>query len=137
MACLILIAALAAIAGGLYWRGQRAPRRFALARQALAAGRFEEVERHLSELAGNAAYEPHRHFLRGALLLEQKQYLRALEEFGHAVDHPELRVDTLVLSGQAAYKAGQLQAAVGLLEQATQLAPDSLPARRMAGLGLL
>jgi tetratricopeptide (TPR) repeat protein len=130
VAAVTAVALVVAVAGGLYWYDQRAPHQFALARQALATGQFDEVERRLAQLDGDTGYEPHRHFLRGALLLEQRQHLRALEEFGYAVDHPELRVDTLTLAGQAAYRAGQWQNAVGLLQQALELAPDSLPALR-------
>lgn len=128
-----LIAALAvavAAAGGVYWHRQRAPRCFARALQALDAGRLEEVERELAALEGAAAYAAHRHFLRGALLLGKKQYYRALDEFGHSVDHPELRLQTLTLSGQAAYEAGHLQDAIGLLRQATEMEADWLPALR-------
>lgn len=126
-----LVAVGIAVAGGSYWwYGQRPARQFALARQALAQGDFDAVARRLAALEGAAGYEPHAHFLRGALLLEQRQNLRALEEFGYAVDHPDLRADTLTLAGQAAYRAGEWQDAVGLLRQALELTPDSLPALR-------
>ena len=128
-----LIAVLAvavAAAGGMYWHRQRAPRCFARALQALDAGRLEEAARALEGLGDAAAYAPHRHFLRGALLLGKKQYYGALDEFGHSVDHPELRLQTLTLSGQAAYEAVHLQDAIGLLRQATDMDADWLPALR-------
>jgi tetratricopeptide (TPR) repeat protein len=125
-----LVLSAVAVGGVYYWYSQRAPQQFARAWRALAAGRWGDVERALVKLEGHTAYDPHRHFLRGALLLEQGENLRALDEFGFAVEHPDLRVATLTLSGEAAYKAGYLQAAMGLLIQATELAPDSRPALR-------
>jgi tetratricopeptide (TPR) repeat protein len=127
---LLAVALLAAVVGGVYWYRQRAAQCFARARQALAAGRFDEVERELEAIEGDAAFEPHRHLLRGALLLEKGQYYPALDEFGYSVKHPQLRLDSLTLAGQAAYKAGHLRDAVGLLAQAIQLDPNSLPALR-------
>ena len=52
---LIAVALLAAVVGGLYWYRHRAAWCFARARHALAAGRFEEVERELRALMTAAA----------------------------------------------------------------------------------
>jgi tetratricopeptide (TPR) repeat protein len=124
--------ATAVVAGAVvyHWRQSDPARQFALARQAIAAGRWDEVERRMADLDRDPAFAPHAHFLRGALLLEQRQHYGALEEFRHAVDHPELRLETLILSGEALYRAGRLQDAMGLLEQAVALDPSSLPALR-------
>jgi tetratricopeptide (TPR) repeat protein len=130
VALLAAVTVLAAGVGGVYWYRQRASRCFARALEALADGRLDDVEQELEALEGSAAYSPQWHFLRGSLLMKREQYYPALDEFGHAVNQPELRLSTLTLSGEAAYKAGHLQDAVGLLVQATQLDPNSVTARR-------
>ncbi len=117
-----------AVATVLFWRQRSPERHFANALRALDTRRFDEVRSDIEALEGIAAYEPHQHFLRGSLLLENGQYYRALEEFGGSVNDPELRVGSLTLSGQAAYKAGHLQDAVGLLEQAVEADPNAVDA---------
>lgn len=123
-------ALVAATAAGAYWYRQYPSRCWSRAVRALQEGRLTEVARYADALEGHPDYQAHQHFLRGALLLEKNQLYRALEEFGHAVGHPELRRVALTLSGEAAYLAGHWLDAVGLLEQALQLDPQAVDALR-------
>jgi len=124
------LVAAAAVILGFYWRGLLPQRHFERALAALEAGRLDAVQRELAALEGAAGYEPHRHYLRGAVLLSKRQYYPALREFGSCVDHPELRVRTLTLSGQALYKVRQLPSAIRLLVEAVAAQPDAVEARR-------
>ena len=125
------LVAAAAVGGGVTWRRQRPAQRFARAMAALDAKRWEDVERELAGLEGAAGYEPQQHFLRGALLLHRGKLYPALEEFGHAVGDPALRVRTLVLSGEALCRAGDLRNAIRLLAQALEADPDAIDAHRL------
>ncbi len=128
IAILVATVGVLAAAGALSWHPWAAGRRFERALSALAARQFDLVRRELAALEGVNGFEPHRHFLRGALLLGQRQYYPALEEFGHCVDHPELRVRTLILSGQALYQAKRFRDAMGLLVQAVDADPQAADA---------
>ena len=125
------LVAAAAVGGGFYWHGQRPAQRLSRAMAALDAKQWEEVERELAGLEGAAGYEPQQHFLRGALLLQRGKPYPALEEFGHAVDDPALRVRTLVLSGEALCRAGDLRNAVRLLSQAVEADEDAIDGHRL------
>jgi tetratricopeptide (TPR) repeat protein len=98
---------------------------------ALDAKRWEDVERELAGLEGAAGYEPQQHFLRGALLLHGARLYPALEEFGHSVNDPVLRVRTLVLSGEALCRAGDLGNGVRLLVQAVEADSEAIDAHRL------
>jgi len=124
-----LVAVVAAVFGWSWYAG-RPERRFEQALAALDAGRFDVVQRELATLEGATGYEPHQHFLRGAMLLSKRQYYPALDEFGLCVDCPELRVRTLTLSGQALYHVKRHLDAVRLLVQAVEAEPESVEARR-------
>ena len=130
LALVLVILATATVAGGVHWRHARPSERFARGLAALDARRFDEVRREIEALKTVEEYEPHRHFLQAALLLERGQYRRALDEFGKCLGCEELRVGTLTLAGRAAYQAGHLQDAVGLLEQALGAEPDAAEAMR-------
>jgi tetratricopeptide (TPR) repeat protein len=123
-----------ALAAGAYWHYQRPARRLARALQALDAKQYGEVQRGLESLEHAEGYEPHRRFLRGALLLHDGKPYPALAEFGHSVNHEALRVRTLVLSGQALYQVGQFREAIGLLVQAAEADPDAVDAHRWLAL---
>jgi len=125
------LVAAAAVGGGAYWHGQRPAQRFARALAALDAKRWEDVKRELAGLEGAAGYEPQQHFLRGALLLHGGKLYPALEEFGHAVGDPALRVRTLVLSGEALCRAGDLRSAIRLLAQAVAADSDAIDGHRL------
>ena len=68
--------------------------------------------------------------LKGTGLLREGQLLDALEEFGHAKDHPDTAASAYALSGEALYKAGQFGSAVHILDRALQLDPSQTNARR-------
>ena len=125
-----VVAAAACAAGYFAWKSRQPAERFARAAAALDAQRFREVERELEALAAAEGFEPHRHFLRGALLLENGKRFPALEEFGYAVDTPELRVRALTLSGRALYEAKRFPDAVGVLMRAIEEDPDAVEAHR-------
>ncbi len=122
-----LLSALA-VAAAVVWHRGAADRSFKRALAALDARQFELVQRELARLDGIAGFEPHRHFLRGTVLLAGGQCFAALEEFGRCVDHPELRVRTLILSGQALYRVKRFRDAVGLLVQALEADPQAADA---------
>lgn len=124
------LVAVAAVVLGTYWHERRPERRFERASAALDSRHFDAVQRELAALEGTPGYEPHCHFLRGALLLSKRQFYPALEEFGACVNDPELRVRTLTLSGQALYQAKRLRDAVRLLVQAVEADPEAVDAHR-------
>jgi tetratricopeptide (TPR) repeat protein len=119
-----------AVVGWIGWYRQRPPQRFARGLEALAAGRLDQVDREWESLRDAADYQAHRHFLRGASWLQKNQFYRALDEFAHCVEHPDLRLRTLTLAGEAAYRAGHWQDAAGLLQQAVQSNPDCVTSLR-------
>ncbi len=124
-----------AVAGGaIAWRERQPARRFARALGALEAGQWDAVKREAEALEAAEGFEPHAHFLRGAMLLEAGKNYPALDEFGRTVDHPELRVRTLTLSGKALYQARQFGPAIRLLSQAVEADPDAVEAHRWLAL---
>ncbi len=66
----------------------------------------------------------------GVLLLESGKPMAALAEFGHSVDHADLRVATLTLSGRALYEARRWADAARLLRQAVEADPQAVEAHR-------
>lgn len=125
-----VLAVTATIGGWAWWHARRPSQRFARALAAVDAKRFEQVQRELDALENTAGYTTQCHFLRGVLLLQQERFFPALDEFGHTVDDPQLRVRTLILSGEALYRVQNFQAAIGLLAQVLSTEPDSLDAHR-------
>lgn len=122
---------LASVATGVsFWRYDRPGRRFARAVAALEAKRLDEVAQALAQLEKHPGFEAHCSFLRGALLLRRGQLYPALNQFEHSVKHPELRVLTLVLSGEALYRTGDLRNAIWVLHQAVEAAPEAVGAER-------
>jgi tetratricopeptide (TPR) repeat protein len=124
------LVAAGAVVLGVYWRELWAGHHFEKALAALDQGRPDAVQRELADLEGVPAYEPHRHFLRGAVLLHARRFYPALDEFGHSVDYPELRVRTLTLSGAALYGLKKYQDAARLLAAAVEADPDAVDAHR-------
>jgi tetratricopeptide (TPR) repeat protein len=127
-AVLALLALSAAL--GVFWRLQRPEARFQRALAALDAKQFDQVQRELDDLERVEGYDAQRKFLQGAILLHQGKPFAALDQFGGSVDDPQLRVRTLVLSGQALYQAGRFQNAVRLLHQAIGDEPNNVDAHR-------
>jgi tetratricopeptide (TPR) repeat protein len=121
----------AGLAGGMYWRAQQPEQCFQRALAALEARQLDAVQRELGNMDGAAEFEPHRRFLRGALLARAGKPYAALDELGHAVNHPELRLRTLTLSAQTLYDVGRYLDAVGLLLQAVEQDPEAVGAHRL------
>ena len=79
---------------------------------------------------GNKPLNARLHLLRGRGLLASGRPWEALDEFGHAKDHPDTAVSAYALSGEALYKVGQFGSAVHILDRALQLDPSQTNARR-------
>ncbi len=133
-ASVVVVLTAAVLCGALAWRECQPDRRFARALAALEVGDWDTLARQIDALEASPGFEPHAHFLHGVLRLEAGKYYAALEEFGHAVDHPELRVRTLTLSGRALYQVRELGPAIRLLSQAVQREPDAIEAHRWLAL---
>ncbi|MFO0869252.1 MAG: tetratricopeptide repeat protein [Pirellulales bacterium] len=117
---------LVATLGWFYqWHHGSAAQRFRRAVAALDHHDANGVRRELAAWPASDQYDPHRHFLAGALLLQEGQPALALDEFQFSADVPELRVRTLTLAGQALYLLGRYVEALNLLLQA--IAEDDQP----------
>lgn len=125
-----VLAVAATFGGWAWWHARQPSQRFARALAAVDAQRFDRVQRELDALETTTGYTVQCHFLRGVLLLQQQRFFPALDEFGHSVDDPELRVRTLLHSGEALYRVQNFQAAIGLLVQVLGTEPDSIAAHR-------
>jgi tetratricopeptide (TPR) repeat protein len=79
---------------------------------------------------GNRKLAAQLHLFKGTGLLREGRLLDALEEFGHAKDHPDTAASAYALSGEALYKAGEFGNAVHILNRALQLDPTQIDARR-------
>lgn len=124
------LAALAAIVAAWALMHPRPESQFVEACAALARNDHAAARQAAQRLSRLADYAPHAHFLEGAVRLHEGQLPQALDEFGHAVDHPRLRVATLTLSGRALYQLGNLPDARRLLQQAVAADPRSVDAFR-------
>ena len=120
-----VLAVTATVGGWMWWHGRQPAQRFARALAALDGKQFDEVRRELHALETTPGCEAQGHFLRGALLLQDARFFPALDEFGHTVDDPDLRLRTLTLSGQALYRVQNFPAAIGLLVQAVHAGEPS------------
>ena len=131
---MLVLLALVLVAGLIaYQMWQDPQRRFNRAREALCAGELEAVRAEVDALADYPLYAPHRHFLRGALLLWDGQSIAALPELKTSADHPDLERDSLVLAGQALYQLGLAGNAKLHWEKALRLDPDCTDAFRWLG----
>lgn len=126
----VVLAVIAALGGETWWHGRQPAQRFTRALAALDGKRFGEVRQELAALETWPGCEPQQHFLRGALLLQDERFFPALDEFGYTADDPDLRLRTLTLSGHALYCVQNFQAAIGLLAQVVDAAPDTVDAHR-------
>ncbi len=128
----VLLGLLVALSAGLgaqwYWRsaGQRFRRGLAAADRQDADG----IRRELPNWPRADAYEPHRHFLAGALFLLDGQPEEALNELRYSRDVPELHVRTMTLAGQALYQLGQQAEALKPLSRALEVDPNAIDAHR-------
>lgn len=112
------------------WHHRRPEQRFARALANLDAKQFDALRRELAALEEASGYEPQRHFLKGALLLEEGRPLEALGEFGCAREVPGLQVRTWILSGRALYQVHRYADAIALLKQAVQADPNAVEGHR-------
>jgi tetratricopeptide (TPR) repeat protein len=135
LASLALLAACAgsAIAAHYWSRWDHPANRFAAARQALKSGDLARVRKEIARLEDVPAYAPHRHYLQGALLLQQGEPADALRELEQALGNPALEIETLVLSGQALYQSGERLKAHTLWQRAVSLNPSCIDAYRWLG----
>ncbi len=132
LAAVLLVGA--ASAAGYVWYWNRPEQQFARALEAVRHGQWEAVRGYAEALARAPGYEPHTHFLRGVLLVESGKPFAALAEFGHSVEHGDLRVATLTLSGRALYEARRWADAARLLRQAVEADPQAVEAHRYLAL---
>jgi len=108
-------------------------RRYQAARAAWRANDLQTLERELARLQGNKPYTTQRAFLQGALLLKQGHLDAALDQLRTCYDHPDLKLEAFVLSGQALYQMGLAGNAKLQWEQALRLDPNALDAHRWLG----
>lgn len=109
----------------------RAPRRlFQWGCEAFEAGELDPVVVAADGLRGVPAFEPHVHLLEGMVALRTGRLIEAIQEFGHAKDHPELAGRAYALSGEALYRLRRFRDAERILNQALAIDPQQLHARR-------
>lgn len=128
---LLLVAA--ALVLRIYWEYKNwggAAHEFARALEALDAKDFDQVREQLEALEDESRYAAHRHFLQGALLLQEGNPSSALQEFELAVPEEEIRVRALVLSGQAMCQLGQQKNAERLWLEAVAEDSEAVQAYR-------
>ncbi len=125
----VLVAGLV-VAARLWASPQRV---FDRAKTALHAGDEATVRQELRHLQGVPAFAPHRRFLSGALLLRSGKFDEALQEFEFSVNHPDLQIESLILSGQAFYQSGRSGNAQQLWNRALGLQPDHVDVHRWLG----
>jgi len=131
----LLVTGLVVVLGWLawYWHQQQPPQRFRRGLAALDSKDSAGVRRELNGWPSSADYEPHRHFLTGALLLREGKPVPALDEFQRSVNHSDLRVRTLTLSGGALYQLGRQVDAIELFLEVLAEDPKAVDAHRWLG----
>ena len=128
LAGLVLVAFVLGSAG--YWHTQRYRRHFLSGLEAAARGDLDAVRSAAEALRGVAGYESHVHLLEGLVLLRSQRLHEAVEEFGHARDHPDTLALAYALSGEALYRGGHLADAQRILAAALDFDPSLIDARR-------
>jgi tetratricopeptide (TPR) repeat protein len=126
--CVVLVVGLGGLGYQRYWSS--AGQRFQRALAALDRGDPNGVRKELPGWPASPAYEPHRHFLAGGLLILEGQPALALDELGYAANTPELQVRTLTLAGQALYQLGQQFEAITPLTRAVAADDKAVDAHR-------
>lgn len=131
----LVAAAVVAATGwlGWQWNERQPPARFRRALSALDRHDSAGVRRELNGWPNSFDFEAHRHFLTGALLLRDGKPQMALESLGRSVNHPDLRVRTLVLTGGALYQMSRHQDAEGVLQRALEADPENVDAHLWLG----
>lgn len=97
---------------------------------AFAEGDLDSVQAACEGLRGLAGFEPHWHLLEGMVLLRGGRLVEAIQEFGHAKDHPQTAAQSHLLSGEALYRGKQFRDAERILAKALELEPGLTDARR-------
>lgn len=98
--------------------------------EAFEAGELDPVVVAADGLRGTPGFEPHVHLLEGMVALRMGRLIEAIQEFGHAKDHPQLAGLAYALSGEALYRLRQFRDAERILNQALAIDPQQLHARR-------
>lgn len=98
--------------------------------EAFEAGELDPVVVAADGLRGAPGFEPHVHLLEGMVALRMGRLVEAIQEFGHARDHPQLAGLAYALSGEALYRLRQFRDAERILNQALAIDPQQLHAHR-------
>lgn len=114
-----------------YWHMQRYRRIFQTGLAAHARNDLDAIHSAAEALRGVVGYEPHVHLLDGMILLRHHRLHEAVEQFGHAREHS---ADNLVLRAECLYGRNDQQAALDLLADALELAPDHLAGLQLAAM---
>ncbi len=122
--------AAAAIAHHLLIESQAPERLFRWGLEGFEAGQLDPVVVAADALRGAPGFEPHVHLLEGMVALRTGQLVEAIQEFGHAKDHPQLAGQAYALSGEALYRLRRFRDAERILNQALAIDPQQLHARR-------
>lgn len=127
----LVVLGLAAFVGYRMWRDPERCFRHAL--EAMQGGDLKTAEADIELLGSDPRYAMHQAFLRGTMLMQAGRPLEALEQFKISLDHPDLELQTLIVSGQAHYQLGSAGTAKLLWEKALALDPDAVDAHRWLG----
>ncbi len=127
-----ILAAMAAAAVTHHWltEAQAPGRLFQWGREAFEANQLDPVVVAADGLRGAPGFEPHVHLLEGMVALRMGRLVEAIEEFGHAKDHPDLAGQAYALSGEALYRLRQFRDAERILNEALAIDPQQLHAHR-------
>lgn len=128
-----LLSTLACLAVGLgtWWAMRPTPlRQYRAAVAAFGRQELALVEAAAESLGEEPDFRPHAHLLRGMLRLRTGRLYEAIEEFGHANQHPDTKPLAYALSGEALVKARLLRDALPILSVAIQENPRNVDARR-------
>jgi tetratricopeptide (TPR) repeat protein len=100
-------------------------------KEAHARGDLQVVNSAADALSDKEGYEPHAHILRAMVLLRTGRLKEAIDECGHAREHPDTKPLAFALSGEALYRAGFFRDADRILSTALELDPSLIDARRL------
>lgn len=89
------------------------------------------LHREIQVLRRFPKYEPHLQLLRGTVFLIGKDLPSALHQFDLCSVHPATRVPALTLAGETFCEMGRQKDAMGVLQQALSIEPNSIQAHRM------
>jgi tetratricopeptide (TPR) repeat protein len=128
---LLLLIALAAVAGGAVWWHYTERPAYLLRRgqEALHQGRPDKAER-LAQRLERQGYEDHARLLRGEAFLRDHRFDLALYELGQIKDRDDVLVEASVIYGLAFLSVQRLWEAEKLLRYVLSKRPDHLEAHR-------